>query len=239
MNPVQIRWKSHVSFPLSEGRWPSLIRRICSSHATSFPRQQHATFAFLPNVPHWWLGHLLRFPRTGKGGDWWSWPKGIKAKGTQCFPLWIKLTSTSMGYPLSVFNKNSTLEPKRQSRTFSQHLLTMTDHDMWDVSIKRQKDLPTRDYFSTKTKDVRKPLSQSWIIAATTTIQVISKKLFSFLVIFWERYVFIHVYMIPWICCSTHTWFAASFCDMLQHTVRELQLDYEDDCGHTYVAKET
>jgi len=26
-NPVQIRWKSHVSFPLSEGRWPSLIRR--------------------------------------------------------------------------------------------------------------------------------------------------------------------------------------------------------------------
>jgi len=26
-NPVQIRWKSHVSFPLSWGRWPSLIRR--------------------------------------------------------------------------------------------------------------------------------------------------------------------------------------------------------------------
>jgi len=26
-NPVQIRWKSHVSFPLSQGRWPSLIRR--------------------------------------------------------------------------------------------------------------------------------------------------------------------------------------------------------------------
>ena len=26
-NPVQIRWKSHVSFPLSEGRSPSLIRR--------------------------------------------------------------------------------------------------------------------------------------------------------------------------------------------------------------------
>jgi len=24
---VQIRWKSHVSFPLSWGRWPSLIRR--------------------------------------------------------------------------------------------------------------------------------------------------------------------------------------------------------------------
>jgi len=26
-NPVQIRWKSHVLFLLSEGRWPSLIRR--------------------------------------------------------------------------------------------------------------------------------------------------------------------------------------------------------------------
>ena len=26
-NLVQIRWKSHVSFPLSWGRWPSLIRR--------------------------------------------------------------------------------------------------------------------------------------------------------------------------------------------------------------------
>ena len=26
-NPVQIRWKSHVSFPLSWGRWLSLIRR--------------------------------------------------------------------------------------------------------------------------------------------------------------------------------------------------------------------
>ena len=25
-NPVQIRWKSHVSFPFFEGRWPSLIR---------------------------------------------------------------------------------------------------------------------------------------------------------------------------------------------------------------------
>jgi len=27
-NPVQIRWKSHVSFSLSWGRWTSLIRRI-------------------------------------------------------------------------------------------------------------------------------------------------------------------------------------------------------------------
>jgi len=26
-NPVQIRWKPHVSCPLSWGRWPSLIRR--------------------------------------------------------------------------------------------------------------------------------------------------------------------------------------------------------------------
>ena len=27
MKPMQIRWKSHVSFPVSWGRWPSLIRR--------------------------------------------------------------------------------------------------------------------------------------------------------------------------------------------------------------------
>jgi len=28
---VQIRWRSHVSFPLSKGRWPSLIRQIRSA----------------------------------------------------------------------------------------------------------------------------------------------------------------------------------------------------------------
>jgi len=30
---------------------------------------------------HWWLGHLPRSPGTGEGGDWWSWPMGVKAKG--------------------------------------------------------------------------------------------------------------------------------------------------------------
>ena len=29
----------------------------------------------------WWLGHLPRSPGTGEGGDWWSWPMGIKAEG--------------------------------------------------------------------------------------------------------------------------------------------------------------
>jgi len=30
----------------------------------------------------WWLGHLPRSPETGEGGDWWSWPMGVKAEGT-------------------------------------------------------------------------------------------------------------------------------------------------------------
>ena len=34
-NPVQISWKSHVFFPLSWGRWPSLIRRN-RSHRTVY-----------------------------------------------------------------------------------------------------------------------------------------------------------------------------------------------------------
>ena len=29
----------------------------------------------------WWLGHLPRSHGTGEGGDWWSWPMGVKAKG--------------------------------------------------------------------------------------------------------------------------------------------------------------
>ena len=29
----------------------------------------------------WWLGHFPRSPGTGEGGDWWSWPMGVKAKG--------------------------------------------------------------------------------------------------------------------------------------------------------------
>ena len=28
----------------------------------------------------WWLGHLPRSPRTGEGGNWWSWPMGAKAE---------------------------------------------------------------------------------------------------------------------------------------------------------------
>jgi len=56
------------------------------------------------------MGHLPRSPGTGEGGDWWSWPMGVKAKGTPrvCHREWNK-TPASLGYPLSVFNKNSTL----------------------------------------------------------------------------------------------------------------------------------
>ena len=36
--PVQIRWKSHVSFPFCLGRWPSLIRRSrCFSACSPWP----------------------------------------------------------------------------------------------------------------------------------------------------------------------------------------------------------
>ena len=55
-------------------------------------------------------GHLPRSPGTGEGGDWWSWPMGVKAKGTPrgCHREWNK-TPASLWYPQSVFNKNSTL----------------------------------------------------------------------------------------------------------------------------------
>ena len=44
----------------------------------------------------------------GEGGDWWSLPMGVIAKGIPrgCQGLF---TPVSLGYPLSVFNKNSTL----------------------------------------------------------------------------------------------------------------------------------
>jgi len=45
----------------------------------------------------------------GEGGDWWSWPMGVIAEG---IPRGFQglFTSVSLGYPLSVFNKNSTLK---------------------------------------------------------------------------------------------------------------------------------
>jgi len=57
----------------------------------------------------WWLGPLPRSPGMGEGGDWWSWPLGIIAKGIPrgCQGLF---TPVSLGYPLSVLNKNSTLK---------------------------------------------------------------------------------------------------------------------------------
>ena len=40
----------------------------------------------------WWLGHLPRSPGTSEGGDWWSWPMGVKAEGTPriCHREWTK-----------------------------------------------------------------------------------------------------------------------------------------------------
>jgi len=48
-------------------------------------------------------------PGMGEGGDWWSRPMGIIAKGIprSCQGLF---TPVSLGYPLSVFNKTSTLK---------------------------------------------------------------------------------------------------------------------------------
>jgi len=49
-------------------------------------------------------------PGTGEGGDWWSWPMGVKAEGIpRVFHCQLQKMPTSLGYPLSVFNKNSTL----------------------------------------------------------------------------------------------------------------------------------
>jgi len=52
----------------------------------------------------WWLGPLPRSPGMGEGGDWWSWPMGVLAKGIPrgCQGL---STPVSLGYLLSVFNK--------------------------------------------------------------------------------------------------------------------------------------
>jgi len=56
---------------------------------------------------------LARSPWTGEGpgGDWCSWPMGVKAEGIPgvCRREW-KETPASLGYPLSVFNKNFTLK---------------------------------------------------------------------------------------------------------------------------------
>ena len=56
----------------------------------------------------WWLRPLLRSPGMGEGRDWWGWPMGVIAKGIPrgCQGLF---TPVSLGYPLSFFNKNSTL----------------------------------------------------------------------------------------------------------------------------------
>ena len=90
------------------------------------------------------LGPPERARAETGGADQWV----LKRRELSGFARVNKVTSASLGYPLSVFNKNSTLKPKRLSRNFSQRLLMMMDHDMRDCSIKRLKDLPTRESFS-------------------------------------------------------------------------------------------
>jgi len=83
-NPVQIRWKSHVSFPLSWGRRPSLIRQNCYNEETGNMTQKvfsvwvcvfvcvclrargrHVTTT--PGEPFWWQSTpwLSPKPRVG------------------------------------------------------------------------------------------------------------------------------------------------------------------------------
>ena len=85
-NPVQIRWKSHVSFPLSWGRWPSLIRRIRLGHhcthtasltgsllpacAIKSPVRLHASEpSWLPGSRHRSIASMIRSSRPEKGAN--------------------------------------------------------------------------------------------------------------------------------------------------------------------------
>jgi len=96
----------------SEGRefwtqfWSAVPIRLSHSHLTVFPR-----FTLLFPSRRVAMFFSSGSPGTGEGGDWWSWPMGVKAEGTPrvCHREW-KNTPASLGYPPSVFNKNSTLE---------------------------------------------------------------------------------------------------------------------------------
>jgi len=59
----------------------------------------------------WWLGPLPRSPGTGERGDWCSWPMGVKSeripRACHCHPT--RAIPASLGYPLSIFNKNSSV----------------------------------------------------------------------------------------------------------------------------------
>ena len=78
----------------------------------------------------WWLGPLPRSHGMGEGRDWWSWPMGVIAKGIPrgCQGLF---TPVSLGYPLSVFNKNSTL---KQTNEGFEHIglpAKLLDYFLW------------------------------------------------------------------------------------------------------------
>ena len=56
-----------------------------------------------------------RSPGMGEGGDWWSCLMGLVAKGIprDCQDL---ITPVSLGYQLSVSNKNSTVKPNQTNK---------------------------------------------------------------------------------------------------------------------------
>jgi len=63
-----------------------------------------------------------------QGGDWWSWSMGFKAEGTpRVYHCEWKKTPASLGYPLSVFNKNSTPKYKTKEKR---------DNKMKDVDLR-------------------------------------------------------------------------------------------------------
>ena len=63
----------------------------------------------------WWLAPLPRSSGMGEGGDWWSWPMGVIAKGNLrgCQGLFTPL---SLGYQLWVFNKKLYSQRKKEER---------------------------------------------------------------------------------------------------------------------------
>jgi len=52
-----------------------------------------------------------------KGGDWWSWQRGIIVEGIPRVYQGVG-TFASLGYALSVFNENSTLKERNCNETF-------------------------------------------------------------------------------------------------------------------------
>jgi len=92
---------------------------------------------YSPDDPHYGLGpvHTCLYVRVRETGDWdiFLGPPERARAATGGADQWVlkrrelpgsarvnKVTSASLGYPLSVFNKNSTLKPKKDTQTMGQ-----------------------------------------------------------------------------------------------------------------------